>query len=81
MTQELKLDTKNFSVRVTESTLHGWFEHNELGDNCGGELLFEVENDVITLVDYDGVFELPSEVIRALHGHGINVEYVLDEDN
>ena len=59
----MKITTDNFTVEIfDEIPLRGYFEHNELGDNCAGELLFEGKN----LIDYDGVFELPKEVIQAL---------------
>jgi len=52
----------------------GYFEHNHLGDECGGGLWFEVTDNVKTLVDYDGVFALPREVTAALESAGIKVE-------
>ena len=59
----MKSITTNFTVEIfDEKPLRGYFEHNELGDNCAGELLFE-GND---LIDYDGVCELPKEVIHML---------------
>lgn len=59
----MKSITSNFTVEIFDETpLRGYFEHNELGDNCGGELLF----DGTDLIDYDGVFELPKEVVQAL---------------
>ena len=61
----MKVTTDNFTVEIFDETpLRGYFEHNELGDNCAGELLF----DGLRLIDYDGVFELPKEVIQALRG-------------
>ena len=59
----MKSITTNFTVEIfDEKPLRGYFEHNELGDNCTGELLFEGKD----LIDYDGVFELPKEVIQIL---------------
>lgn len=61
----MKVTTDNFTVEIFDETpLRGYFEHNELGDNCAGELLFAG----LSLIDYDGVFELPKEVIQALRG-------------
>lgn len=66
----MKITTDNFTVEIfDEIPLRGYFEHNELGDNCAGELLF----DGLTLIDYDGVFELPKEVIQALRDTGFYV--------
>ena len=59
----MKVTTDNFTVEIFDKTpLRGYFEHNELGDNYAGELLF----DGLSLIDYDGVFELPKEVIQIL---------------
>lgn len=67
----MKVTTDNFTVEIFDETpLRGCFEHNELGDNCAGELLFEGK----ILVDYDGVFELPNEVIQALRDMGFHVD-------
>ena len=61
----MKVTTDNFTVEIFDETpLCGYFEHNEIGDECAGELLF----DGLRLIDYDGVFELPKEVIQALRG-------------
>lgn len=48
----------------------GWFEHEELGDECGGGLWFAPRE----LVDYDGVFELPKEIVTMLRDRGYVVE-------
>ena len=46
----MKSITTNFTVEIfDEKPLRGYFEHNELGDNCAGELLFEGKG----LIDYD----------------------------
>ena len=66
----MKVTTDNFTVEIFDKTpLRGYFEHNELGDNCGGELLF----DGLSLIDYDGVFELPTDVIWAVRKLGFHV--------
>lgn len=68
---------KNGVVRFQTEHFHGelradrgWFEHEELGDECGGELLFAQRE----LVDYDGVFELPKEIVTMLRDRGYVVE-------
>ena len=66
----MKVETDNFTVEIFDETpLRGYFEHEVLGDNCAGELLFEGKN----LIDYDGVFELPKEVIWAVRKLGFHV--------
>jgi hypothetical protein len=59
----LRLGTQNFTVCVDTDKHYGWFEHDVLGDNCGGGLWFDKE---LMLEDYDGVYDLPSEVKNVL---------------
>jgi hypothetical protein len=73
---EIKFNTARFSGGITESTNHGWFEHNTHGDNFGGELFFDGKK----LIDYDGVFALPAEIITKLEELGFNMAYAKDEE-
>lgn len=66
----MKFRTKNFYVEIDPEKHHGWFEHEEHGDEYGGGLWFD--NDM-NLTDYDGVFELPKEVIQAIRSLGFYV--------
>lgn len=67
----MKITTDNFTVEIFDETpLRGYFEHEEYGDEYGGGLWFKGKN----LVDYDGVFELPKEVIQALRDLGFYVD-------
>jgi hypothetical protein len=53
---------------------NGWtmyFEHNRLGDDCGGMICIQDGS----VVDYDGVFELPRKVFNILQD-----EFNLDMD-
>jgi len=59
----MKLGTQNFTIGVDIKAKYGYFEHDTLGDNCGGGLWFDKD---LVLQDYDGVFELPSEVKNIL---------------
>jgi len=84
----LKLETDSYCIEVEPDKLHGYFEHNEEGDNQAGELLFErgptpvlaasLPGGRLRLIDYDGVFEWPKEVIDALKGIGVDVSNVED---
>lgn len=67
------ITTPHFSIDLFENN-KGYFEHIHHGDNCGGELWFEVIDNEKTLVDYDGVACLPREVWQALETVGIKVE-------
>jgi len=57
------IDTRNFQIWIDLDANYGYFEHKLLGDNCGGGLWFD---ECMFLQDYDGVYELPGEVIREL---------------
>jgi len=59
----LKLGTQNFTVSIDVENKYGYFEHDTLGDNCGGGLWFDSD---LKLEDYDGVYDLPSEVKNIL---------------
>lgn len=67
------IQSGKFTVELHEQN-HGCFEHNTLGDECGGELWFETISGVCHLIDYDGVYALPSDVWKALEAEGIVVE-------
>jgi len=69
--------TANFEIRLDLDTGRGYFEHEDLGDECGGGLWFNKVGDRLELVDYDGVFALPREVYEALRARP---ELVVDED-
>ncbi len=68
---DLDISTKDFEIKVDTTTGYGYFEHNELGDECGGGLWF-INN---ALTDYDGVYELPKQVEQALQAN-FNTEYL-----
>jgi len=57
------IDTRNFEICIDLNAKYGYFEHKLLGEDCAGGLWFD---ECMFLQDYDGVYELPSEVIREL---------------
>lgn len=70
---DVKIETEHFTVQVDTAAKYGYFEHNQLGDTCGGGLWFD-KTDIsgpsgitcLELSDCDGVIELPKEVCQAL---------------
>ena len=68
------LEKGNWMVEISPTTQYGYFEDVVTG--CGGGLWFEGRE----LVDYDGVFELPKDVVDMLSGAGYDVYIVLLED-
>ena len=60
MSNENRVKVGKFEVCIDGTT--GWFEHYIYGEELGGGLWFEGKE----LVDYDGVYSLPDEVIKAI---------------
>jgi hypothetical protein len=58
-----QLGTQNYTIQLDVAKKYGCFEHDRLGDQSGGGLWFDKN---LMLEDYDGVFELPSEVKNIL---------------
>ena len=74
------MDTKTYKVTSTDryevalatDGATGYFEHNTLGDLLGGGLWFKDG----AIYDYDGVYELPSEVVTELEVRGVDISYL-----
>lgn len=64
--------TEHYVTLVDTAASYGYFEHKILGDDCAGGLWFYGKK----LANYDGVYELPSEVATALIAEG----FVLSEE-
>ena len=65
-------NTGNFEVALATDGTYGYFEHNELGEELGGGLWFKDG----AIYDYDGVYELPSEVVVELENRGVDITYL-----
>ena len=68
-------NTENYEVALNNNGDSGYFEHLLKGDMQSGGLWF----DNGELYDYDGVYELPKEVIKELKNRGVNTSYA-EED-
>ena len=64
--KQLRTQQDKFEVVINPWDDFGYFEHEDYGDEWGGGLWFEGKN----LIDYDGVYELPSEVIAGIRELG-----------
>lgn len=62
------LSTERYSIEIDTTEHYGYFQNNTTGTEGG--LWFDDQ----TLVDYDGVFELPKEVHTALTNAHYNLE-------
>ena len=67
--KRLRTNAGKFEVVLNPEENFGYFEHEDYGDEWGGGLWFEGKN----LIDYDGVYELPSEVIAGIRELGFTV--------
>ena len=67
-----KIQVGKFEICIGSHTEDmGYFEHDVYGDELGGGLWFEGKK----LVDYDGVYSLPDEVIEGLEKLGYDASY------
>jgi hypothetical protein len=64
--KQLRTQQGKFETVINPWDDFGYFEHEDYGDEWGGGLWFEGKN----LIDYDGVYELPSEVIAGIRELG-----------
>jgi len=69
----MKITTTNYHIDILKGITNqrGYFEHVLYGDERAGELIFVDK----VLEDYDGVFDLPEEILDALEEEGFNVNY------
>lgn len=68
----LKMQVKQWEIQISPGTQYGYFESDKTGN--GGGLWFQHNS----LIDYDGVFELPKAVITAIETLGFNADYAKD---
>jgi hypothetical protein len=67
----------SFSIYTTDNPDVIYFEHNIEGDNYAGSMWFEGK----ILTDYDGVFELPKEVIQMMIDKGCDMTYAFNNED
>ena len=70
-----KTQVGKWSVEIDSDKQYGFFEHDDYGE--GGGLWF-VDS---MLVDYDGVYELPENVIKGIEDLGFNADYAKDDED
>lgn len=69
-----KVHVAPYIVEVSTKEARGYFEHDELGDEAGGGLWFQTNDDgKLEIIDYDGMSHLPGRVIEALDQMGVVV--------
>ncbi len=65
-------ETQRYEIGLSVDGSRGYFEHKTLGEDKAGGLWFEDGR----LVDYDGVWSLPNEVMIELRSRGVDVSHV-----
>jgi hypothetical protein len=69
----------DYEVNLCTDELYGCFEDVE--DGGEGGLWFELNDDgVLSLIDYDGYYDLPKEVRQALTDFGCDITWVTQYD-
>jgi len=71
-----KIQIDKFEIQIDSEKQYGFFEHDEYGEELGGGLWFK--ND--ELIDCDGVYSLPKEVIKGIEDLGYKVEESFKDD-
>jgi hypothetical protein len=71
-----------YEIFVDTDAQYGCFEF--IGDHvhgyCEGGIWFEHKGDTLAVRDYDGVYEMPKEVVYALQQFGFDVSYITQEE-
>lgn len=67
-----RLEKGDWMAAISPTTEYGYFENVKTGS--GGGLWFEGRE----LIDYDGVFELPKDVVDMLSGAGYDLNITID---
>ena len=68
--------TANFEIIIDRDRTRGSFEHHIFGEDQGGELLFENNfGGLDELIDFDGMYDLPQEIIDALEVDGFFIPH------
>lgn len=73
---KLRTHKGKFGVVIRPADNRGYFEHEDYGEEWGGGLWFEGKS----LTDYDGVYELPAEVIAGIRELGFTVTKEFEND-
>jgi len=65
--KHFRFETKNYHGEVRKDFTFGWFEHIEYGEDGGcGNFDIEVSDNTWEIVDCDGCFDVPSEIVEML---------------
>lgn len=57
-------------VGIDSAKAYGFWEWDDGSE--GGGLWLERDGDKLILIDYDGAFDLPKQVIASLRAHGVD---------
>lgn len=78
----IDLSTSKWTIQVSPSTNYGYFERNSGPDGgTSGGLWFAINDEgKRELVDYDGVYALPQQIVKALRDAGYYLDSTFDPE-
>ena len=56
-------ETSNFHGEIKKDFSTAWFEHNEYGEEFGGNFDIELSDTTWEIVNCDGCYDIPNEVV------------------
>tara|TARA_R110002051_G_scaffold252761_1_gene311928 strand:+ start:382 stop:777 length:396 start_codon:yes stop_codon:yes gene_type:complete len=62
----MHLDIEEYDIELQRDFSSAWFEHKILGEYCGGTFDIEIDTHKWSIVDCDGCFDIPEEVVKAV---------------
>ena len=62
----VRFNTVNYHGEIKKDFSYGWFNHNEYGEEDGGNFDIELSDTTWEIVDCDGCYDIPNEVVLML---------------
>ena len=62
----MHLDIEEYDIELQRDFSSAWFEHKILGEYCGGNFDIEIDTHNWKIVDCDGCYDIPDEVVKAV---------------
>jgi hypothetical protein len=62
----MHLDIEEYDIELQRDFSSAWFEHKILGEYCGGTFDIEIDTHNWKIVDCDGCYNIPDEVVKAV---------------
>jgi len=62
----MHLDIEEYDIELQRDFSSAWFEHKILGEYVGGTFDIEIDTHNWKIVDCDGCYDIPEEVVKAV---------------